>query len=160
MKKILTLFVILSLFSFSFVVAQTNLNVGVVVGDTIKSDMTTEDVQASSVLGGIVSAISHYYERYVDFSGLKIWVDSETSSPEFTLMMWPAGSAIGEVVVGDLFESSEEIVLPGRTTTPHVWDTYSATSGGIVDGYLVSGFEGSSLAILPEGIYDIYGEVI
>lgn len=138
-----TLFAIVVLFLFGCVfVAATAINVtGNVTGEItttqtnftispgeilVVSNFSIEDIEPSPTIGGLVSSLSFYYERYLDFVGLKVWESSSTTSPEFELLAFPSGSVLGEnIVQGKLFMSSELVILENRTETEHTWLTYN-----------------------------------
>lgn len=123
-EKILTLLVI-SLFAFSFVAAN-NYDVNVPAGDTVESDVVSVDEVPSTLLGGIVSALSNTLINFVDYNGVNIWETSETTLSEFVLQIWPANTVVNDNVdMGDLFESSELVSIRG--TTPHVFETYDVS---------------------------------
>jgi hypothetical protein len=118
--------------SLTFVMAQENLNVGVVAGDTTVSDMITSDTQPSSVLGGIVSAISSEYERYVNFGAVKVWKDSTNENvQDFTLIMFPTGTTLGTITNCNLFKTSENVEIRGVNG---IWSTDKCQSVVGVNG--------------------------
>lgn len=143
MKKTFAIVSILFLFGCGFALASnatgeitTSQTFYFSPGEAISSDFTIEDIQVSPTLGGLISTISKYVERFVDFNGLRIFKDSSTTSPEFTLMAFPVGSVLGEnIVVGEVFELSESVILENRTEIENIWITYyvDASWGDDVD---------------------------
>ena len=136
MKKIAILITLL-LLGLPVVLAQDNLNIAVTAGDTLESDMATFDISPDDTLGAVISTIVNQFKRFIEFSGLEIWKNETFSNPAFTAQLWPAGTVInGIVTVGAVWESSESVVLSGRTTTTHVWDTALASFSSTVNQVL------------------------
>jgi len=104
------------MFSISFVIAE-NQDVGVIAGATTESDLVTEDIEASSTFGAIVSSIQSNVERFIDFAGLKVWKDTTgtTQIQDFDLIAFPTGSVVdlNDVVVGSVCATSEEVEIRG-----------------------------------------------
>jgi len=120
---------------------QTNFTIS--PGEIMVSDFSIEEIEPSSALGGLISSLSFYYERYLDFVGLRVWKDFSTTSPEFELMAFPAGSVLGEnIVQGELFMPSEPVILED-TTTEHTWLTYhtDASWGNGADFQTLAGLD-------------------
>jgi len=100
----------------------------VVPGEVIVEDISIEEIEPSSTLGGLVSSLSFYVEQYIDFVGLKVWKDFSTTSPEFELLAFPTGQNpdFGQLVYGDIFAESEPVILENRTITENIFVTSNA----------------------------------
>lgn len=139
-KKLMAMLMLSVLMFAPMMMAQENLNVPVVAGQAVESDMIHLDVEAHSSLGSIVAEISSYFERYVDFAGLKLWMSSSNTNPDFVAQIFPAGTVVGIVSNLGLYEQSEEVVLPNRTVTSHVWNTNLVESDMTVSGLVTQNY--------------------
>lgn len=125
--------IMLMAMSMSIAVAQGNVDISVVAGDTTISDMSHSDVAASITLGALVSEISSIYERYVDFGGLKVWKDSTiTTEQDWSMYAFPANTDpdFNLVTVGAVCEVSEQVDIRGVDATWTTCDAEYAGNGG------------------------------
>lgn len=134
MKKLLTIVTVLFLFGCGFALAfnasgEITTSFYFSPGEVVIEDISISKIDPSSTLGGLISSLSLYVEKYIDFVGLRIWRDFSTTSPDFNLMLMPAGTIVGDFVVSEIiFEESEEVILDGRTNTSHSWATFLAVN--------------------------------
>ena len=105
----------------------------VTAGDTTTTDFVTEDVQAHSTLGGIVSAVISIIERFVMFGETTVFSDTGGSSEvmDFELYAFESGSEVdmNSLTTGALYQTSEIVDVRGVNAS---WDTYEAES--LIDG--------------------------
>ena len=124
-KKLLASLVglVLMMSMVSFTLAQELTDVSIVAGTTSEDVMGIVDVGASNVIGGFISSIGNYYERFVNFGGIKVWKDSETSLiQDFTLVAIPANEEVdlNSIIENGICEVSENVDINGVTG---IWTT-------------------------------------
>lgn len=122
-RDVVTALFIMSMLFVPLVAAQQELNVPIQSGETNQILLASSDVTQSTTLGGLLAETETYTERFIDFSGQKIWVDNSTTLHDFVLQAHPVGDAIGTLTLGSIFQTSEPVQLLGMTS-PATFDTY------------------------------------
>ena len=97
----------------------------------IESNFEVTETQPSD-FGGLISNCTNTISKILDFLGILNLNTIEIIEPleNYELLIFPAGENpnFETVVYGSVFAQSEEIILPDRTTTPHIWTTTSITA--------------------------------
>ena len=94
----------------------------------IESNFEVTETQPSD-FGGLISNCTNTISKILDFLGILNLNTIEIIEPleNYELLIFPAGENpnFETVSYGSVFAQSEEIILPDRTTTPHVFETVS-----------------------------------
>jgi len=103
-KKILSvMFGLMLLGSLGCVFAQEVYDIPVVNGEVVEANIGLSDVNISTEVGSIVSIISNYYERFLEFAGVKIFQDiTDDFIGDWTALLVPAGSELNAEAITDL----------------------------------------------------------
>lgn len=130
--KILSLVLALMLLLVPMVSSQNITDVVINPGTTTEQDITTLDESVSEELGGLVLQITNQFRRWIMFGESVLWERENITNEEiFDLIILPVGlEDFSDVVIGELFESSENVSVNGAS--PNVYSTYNATA--LVDG--------------------------
>ena len=135
----------------------------------IESNFEVTETQPSD-FGGLISSCENTISKILDFLGILNLNTIEIIEPleNYELLIFPAGENpnFETVSYGSIFAQSEEIILPDRTTTPHIWTTTSITVEIPGEDFLAQPFDSVSTDfgniqftnwLGPEATYKING---
>ena len=95
-----------------------------IAGETITTDLTTEDVEPHSSIGGIISQIGELFERFVSFGEIRIWKNQiNTLATDYELYAFPAGGPnpnFEAIEILGVFETSEDVLV---REVQGIWET-------------------------------------
>ena len=137
MKKVmLILMLCLVCFAFPVVKSQDMPGIEVIAGSVIEAD-GSKSLDLPSEIGGIISDFTIETTQILELLGVAFHTEFTIESIEvFEIFAFSEGTTpdFDKIAYGDIFEESESIILPGRTTTENIWETthvYSSWTNGI-----------------------------